>query len=95
MGQLTVHRGGAGLPTTPANIYVAANGNDSNDGLSSSTPKLTFPLREQWKYVRGTKFQGVGIYPDWYYHGVKRGGFHLDLRIDAQIWRPDGKGGKE
>jgi hypothetical protein len=40
MGQLVVHRGGAGLPTTPANLYVAANGSDSNDGLTTSTPKL-------------------------------------------------------
>lgn len=46
-----------------------------------------FSLKEQWKYIRGTKFQGIGLYPNWHYHGIKRGGWHLDLRVDPQIWR--------
>ena len=48
-------------------------------------------IREQWDYIRISGFDGIGVYPDWKYKDF-RGGWHLDSRDVAQLWREVSKG---
>ena len=48
-------------------------------------------IRQQWEYIRISGFAGIGVYPDWKYKDF-RGGWHLDSRDVAQLWREVSKG---
>lgn len=43
-------------------------------------PKRTGSLPALWMIAERFGFNGIGIYPDWFYQDVKHGGLHLDCR---------------
>ena len=54
---------------------------DLNSGLNP---------RQQWNFVKGSGFRGIGVYYDWALNGKKLDiGFHGDMRPakKAQIWK--------
>jgi len=48
-------------------------------------------MREQWRYIKISGFNGIGVYPDWKYEDF-RGGWHCDTRDIPQVWRQVVKG---
>lgn len=69
------------------------------DLIILNRPKIVHPIDAIFKAFK-CGFTGIGYYPDWRYHGMQVGGYHLDIgdrpgnRIGTWmgVLKPDSKG---